>query len=278
MQPLEPLYTAGLFPPLHRELIALLRGLDAADWERPTVAGSWRVRDVAAHLLDIDLRKLAGHRDGHGVRPEEPIESYEDIVRFINHLNAEWVRVARRLSPRLLTDLLEVTGPWVSELVAALPPHGEAHIAVAWAGEQRSENWFDTGREYTERWHHQMQIRDAAGAPGLLDRRWLHPVLALSVRALPRAYSAVQAEDGTAIVFEVTGDAGDVWSLVRDGGEWRVWRGAAPDRAVTVRLDSDAAWRLLYNALPPGAARKRALIEGDVALAEPLFAARSVMV
>jgi hypothetical protein len=37
MEPLAPVYTAGLFPPLHGELIVLLRGLDAADWERPTV-------------------------------------------------------------------------------------------------------------------------------------------------------------------------------------------------------------------------------------------------
>jgi hypothetical protein len=55
--------------------------------------------------------------------------------------------------------------------VAALPPHAEAPFGVAWAGETRSANWLDTGREYTERWHHQMQIRDAVGAPPLLERR-----------------------------------------------------------------------------------------------------------
>jgi hypothetical protein len=42
----------------------------------------------------------------------------------------------------------------------------------------------ETGREYTERWHHQMQIREAVGAPGLLERRWYQPVLDLSVRAV----------------------------------------------------------------------------------------------
>jgi hypothetical protein len=43
MRALAPFYTAELFPPLHRELLALLRGLRADDWSRPTVAGSWRV-------------------------------------------------------------------------------------------------------------------------------------------------------------------------------------------------------------------------------------------
>ncbi len=48
-----------LFLPLHEELVRLLSGLSAADWERPTVAGTWRVRDVAAHLLDTDLRRIS---------------------------------------------------------------------------------------------------------------------------------------------------------------------------------------------------------------------------
>ena len=65
VEPLTPIYTAELFSPLHQELLALLRGLTPADWERPTVAGSWRVRDVAAHLLDVSLRKLSFQRDGH---------------------------------------------------------------------------------------------------------------------------------------------------------------------------------------------------------------------
>jgi hypothetical protein len=53
MEPLSPVYTADLFPPLHQELLALLRGLTPADWERPTVAGSWRVRDVASEKVSI---------------------------------------------------------------------------------------------------------------------------------------------------------------------------------------------------------------------------------
>lgn len=196
LEPLTPVYTADLFPPLHQELLALLRGLAPADWERPTVAGSWRLRDVAAHLLDVDLRKLSIQRDGHLVPPEEPIGGYGDLVRFLNRLNADWVAASRRLSPRVLVDLLATTGPAVSEVVAALPPHEPATFSVSWAGESRSENWFDVGREYTERWHHQMQIRDAVGAPLLLERRWLHPLLDLSVRALPRAYESVAADPG----------------------------------------------------------------------------------
>jgi hypothetical protein len=278
MQPLTPVYTAELFPALHAELITLLRGLDDADWMKPTVAGAWRVRDVAAHLLDGDLRKLSGGRDGYLPGPDGPISSFADIVGLIDRLNAGGVAFAQRLSPRVITDLLEVTGRWVSEYVAALPPHGDALHSVAWAGEERSENWMDTGREYTERWHHQMQIRDAVGAPGLLQRRWLHPLLDLSVRAFRRAYAGVDAEIGTAVVFDVDAEGENTWSVVREASGWDVLRGAASDPAARVRMDADAAWRLLYNALPPDAARVRVSISGDPALAEPMFRTRSVMV
>ena len=278
MEPLSPLYTADLFPPLHDALIDLLCGLAPADWERPTVAGNWRVRDVAAHLLDVDLRKLSVNRDGFLAPPDEPIGGYGDLVRFLNRLNADWVAASRRLSPRVLVDLLAVTGPAVSDLVATLPPHEPSLFSVAWAGESRSENWFDIGRDYTERWHHQMQIRDVVGVPLLLERRWLYPLLDLSVRALPRAYESLPAEEGTAVVLAVRPEDGEAWSLIRGDGGWQVWRGAAPKPAVTVRADPDTAWRLLYNALPPAVAREKVSIQGDAALASPLLSTRSVMV
>jgi hypothetical protein len=116
------------------------------------------------------------------------------------------------------------------------------------------------------------------GAPGLLERAWLHPLLDLSFRALPHAYRAVDAPHGTAIVVRVTGEAGGAWSLVREGARWQLHRAAAPAPAAVATLDPDSAWRLLYNALPEPGARQRTRIEGDASLAEPLFAVRSVMV
>jgi uncharacterized protein (TIGR03083 family) len=278
MQPMPVLDTVQLYLPLHHELITLLRGLEPGAWERPTVAGSWRVRDVAAHLLDVDLRKLSIQRDGHSTPPPGPIEGYDDLVRFLNGLNAQWVDAARRLSPRVLVELLAFTGPMVADLVASLTPHEPSLYPVSWAGEDESQNWLDIGRDYTERWHHQMQIRDAVGAPGLLERRWIFPLLDLSVRALPHAYRSLHAPDGTSLVIQLPGEDGDAWSLVRAAGRWQLGRGSVPGATAIITLDPDSAWRLLYNALPPDAARRVVRIEGDAALAEPLFSTRSVMV
>ena len=137
MNALTPVYTTDLFEPLHALLMSLLRGLASGDWERPTAAGAWKVRDVAAHLLDGDLRKLSFARDGHAPTLVQPIRGYGDLVAFLNQMNADGVAHAQRFSPRVLTDLLEVTGRWITAYVRELPPHETAVHAVAWAGEDR---------------------------------------------------------------------------------------------------------------------------------------------
>lgn len=278
MQPLATDNLAPLFRPLLAELVALLRSLDDDAWLRPTVAGSWRVRDVAAHLLDGDLRKVSAYRDAHLMPLDAPIASNDDLVRFINRTNASGVDFAARLSPRVLTDLLEVTGAWVADVIDDLDPAAPSLFAVSWAGEQQSQNWMDTGREYTERWHHQAQIRDAAGAPRLLAPQWLEPLLDISLRVLPHAYAAVAAPVGTTMTLMVTGETNASWSLQRQADNWQLFRGAPAAPDAHVHIASDDVWRLLFNALSPADVRTRAVVEGAVEFAGPLLAARSVIV
>lgn len=273
---LEPCFTAHLFRPLAGELIALLRSLDAAEWGRRTVAPKWTVRDVAAHMLDGELRKIAVYRDGHRLPLESPITSDRRLTDFINSLNASGVSYATRLSSRLLVDLLEITAGWAADLYEALPPHGESIFAVSWAGERRSENWMDIGREYTERWHHQMQIRDAAARPlTLLQPKWMTPLLDISVRALPYSYRNVAAPAGATVTLMVGGETPAAWTLTRGDGAWQISAGGSGQHSAVVRVSADTLWRVLYNApFDPGQVH----IEGDAALAAPLLNTRSVIV
>lgn len=267
MQPVEPIIAAPLFPGLHAELLALLDGLTPEQWAAPTVAAGWSVKDMAAHLLDTDLRRLSGQRDGHsGVPPQRPIESYRDLVDFLDQLNAEWVRAAKRISPRMLIAMLAITGPQLAELFAGLDPLAPAPIGVAWAGEEHSPNWFDIAREYTEKWMHQQQIRDAVGAPGLTARQWLHPVLDTFVRGLPHTFRDVAAPDGAAVTLELAGEAGGDWTLLRQNGRWRLHTGRPDAPDALVALDQGSAWRLFTKGLSPAEAQQRARIEGDAAL------------
>lgn len=164
-----------------------------------------------------------------------------------------------------------------AEVLEAVDPLSRAVYPVAWAGEAESLGWMDVGRDYTEKWHHQQQIRDAVGAPLLLEATWTRPLFELSVRALPRAYADVAAPAGTAVQVAIEGAGGGRWSVVCDGSSWGLREGPVDDAVATIRLSTDQAWRLLYNALTPeqlSAIR----IEGDARWARPLLAARSVMV
>ena len=279
LEELTPIDTRAMFRPVGAGLVTLLRGLSPEDWQRPTVAGSWLVRDIVAHLLDITLRRLSFHRDGMSPPPpSRPINSERDFVTFINGLNAQWVGASKRLSPRVLTDAFERATAELADWFEAQPLDGPALFGVSWAGERASENWFDIGREFTELWHHQQQVRMAVGAEPLPDPRFLHGVIAIAVRGLPHAYRDVPAAPGQSLVIDVTGPAGGRWTLVRAADRWTLSTGEPDAETARVRLDQDAAWKLLFNALREPDLSRALTITGSGALTDPLLRARSVIV
>src|SRR5437762_12883388 len=104
----EPILCAPLLRRVDAKLIDLLRDLRPEEWDLQTLAPAWKVRDVAAHLLDTALRKLSMVRDRCFV--EQPnITSQQDVIDLVNRLNREGVAVYRRLSPQVLIDLIEST-------------------------------------------------------------------------------------------------------------------------------------------------------------------------
>jgi uncharacterized protein (TIGR03083 family) len=277
--PLAPTDTRAYFRPVSRALVTLLRGLPPDSWEKPTVAGAWRVRDVVAHILDGSLRRLSFHRDRLPPPAPEPQPTTErEFVAFINDLNHQWVVASRRMSPRLLTEMYGLAGEALADFVESLPADAPALFPVSWAGENESEGWFDIGREFTELWHHQAQVRYAVGAPPLTDPRWLHAVLLIALRGLPHAYRDVAAAPGQGVTVEVTGDAGGVWTLRRGEDRFSLWAGEERAETARVTMSDDTAWRLLFNALPPDRAEALVVRSGDPALSAPLLRARSVIV
>lgn len=157
-----------LMPELDQLLIELLESLALTDWETQTIAPKWKVKDVAVHLLDGNLRALSMLRDHFFGEQPTDINSYEDLVAFLNGLNADWVKATRRLSPRVIIDLLKVSGKAYHDYLGSLNLDEQAVFSVAWAGENESKNWFHIAREYTEKWHHQQQIRLALGQEDVL--------------------------------------------------------------------------------------------------------------
>lgn len=269
-----PILVADLFPDIRKCLLDLLESLSPADWERPTAAPLWSVKDIALHLLGGDLGNLSRRRDKF-VR-KASVAGYQDLVDFINNLNDEWVRAARRLSPRTLCDLLAFTGPQTGEYFASLNPF-DLSEAVSWAGPEPAPVWLDVAREYTEQWHHQQQIRDAADKPPLYQARLFAPVLDTFMRATPHHYRDLAAPQGTCIAIQITGEAGGAWFLNRGLNAWDLLVETEGAVRASVSIPQDAAWRMFTKGLASDRARDLSTITGDATFAEPFFSSIAVI-
>ena len=261
-----PILTAHLLPKIERLLIELLQSLNPDDWEVQTIAPQWKVKDVAAHLLDTQLRKLSIVRDKY-VDESPKIDSHAQLVAFINRLNREGVQLYRRLSPRVLISLMEEASRQSAEFHQSLDPFAPAAFAVSWAGEDMSPNWFDTARELTERWHHQQQIRLAVNQPGIMTPELYHPVLDCFMRALPYRYRDVEADRGTVLRFDISGDCGGSWFLHRAGSLWRLRRDSLAMPAARVVIPQEIAWRIFTKGMSRAAAAAQVQVEGKSELA-----------
>jgi uncharacterized protein (TIGR03083 family) len=270
----KPVIVAALFPEVHKELISLLKGLSDADWQKPTVCSGWLVKDVALHILGGEIGNISRRRDG--CEENVSINNWGELVTFIKDWNQSWIAAARRISPRLLIDLLELAGSQMCAFYQTLDPFSMGG-PVDWVGSQPAPVWLDLAREYTERWHHQQHIRDAVGRPGLKQPRYFSPVLDTFIRALPRTYQAIFSDENTSVTISITGEAGGRWSVLRENGEWNLYTGAPGRPTAEVIVDQDIAWRLFTRGIDQVAALKEMLFKGDQTLAQKVLGMTSII-
>ncbi len=273
---LPPIFTAHLFPKLEAKLIELLRSLGPEDWEKQTLAPKWKVKDVAAHLLDTGLRKLSVCRDRYAVDTPQ-IATSADLVALVNRWNQEGVAIYRRLSPPVLISLLELASTEGSEYHKTLDPFAQAVFPVSWAGEEKSANWFDTAREFTERWHHQQQIRDAVERPGILTREFYYPVLDCFMRALPYTYRTVPNRPGGMAQFNITGDCGGSWYLCGGGNDWKLAASPSGEKLAETTIPQEIAWRIFTKGMDREAAKAHVRVAGDARLGIHILSMLSIV-
>jgi uncharacterized protein (TIGR03083 family) len=273
MRPPEPVFVLDLFAEERAALLDLLSGLEDDEWDRPTVCAGWSVKDVALHILGGDLGNLSRRRDNFRTGSSAPGES---LVEFINRFNNDWVEAARRLSPRVLIDLLSFTGPQLFNYFASLDLAAIAG-GVSWAGLDHAPVWLDVAREYTERWLHQQHIRDAVGKPGLTDRRFMASVLATFVYALPFTFRDTKAPGGTVVHLHIRGEAGGDWALAREGSGWVLYGGSPDSWQARVDMDQSIAWKLLTKGITSEQAEKLILFQGDLRLGKQVLQAVAII-
>jgi len=280
MKPLEPLAAVGPIREIDDALETLLSELDDEAWRHPAVK-AWRVRDVAAHLLDANLRRLSLDRDRHqpdGAAPPEDPERFESWVEFLDRLNADWTRAADRLSPTVILELLRITNAQVSSYFESLEPEAPASFGIQWALPSESRVWLDIAREYTEKWHHQQQIREAVGQPLLDAPHLVRPLIETLLRAVPRAYDTVAVETGASVLIEASDLDRGQWLARRDEDRWNLYEADADASFdARVRMSSETLWRFLMKQTGQEEARGASETSGDSELVEPFFKARAVM-
>jgi uncharacterized protein (TIGR03083 family) len=260
-----PVQVLDLLPVLDRSLISLLRSLTAEEWQLPTVAKLWTVKDIASHLLDGNLRTISYYRDNY-FEAVGTIASYKDLVDYLNQLNMNWTTATKRLSPQILIELLETTGPQYMEQLQQLKPFDTAVFPVAWAGEAASYNWFHIAREYTEKFIHQQQIRDAVNKPGMLTRELFYPFIDTMMYALPHTYSNTHAATGTVVQVKIITDIGGVWNIERTKDQWVFVPSPAALPAAVISITPAIAWKLFSKAITPAEVLPQIEISGNAAL------------
>src|SRR6478609_3539665 len=219
--PIAPIDVVHLLPVLDKKLIELLKSLSLQEWQKQTIAKLWKVKDVAAHLLDGNIRILSMLRDDY-FGEKADIKSYQDLVDFLNGLNADWVKAMKRVSPTMLILLHESTGKLYCDYYASLDPFGKSGFAVDWAGESESKNWMHIAREYTEKFLHQQQIRDAVGKPGIMTKELFYPFMDIFMMALPHTYRDIEVDNGIIVKLNVATEIGGTWFLIRKDNKWNL--------------------------------------------------------
>lgn len=272
-----PVNVIELIPILDDMLISFLKKLSKDDWNRQTIAKKWEVKDVAAHLLDGNIRGISFGRDKHLLEPNITINSDADLVNYLNNLNAEWVLAAKRFSPELLIEFLDNTNKSHCEYVKTLDPFGKAIFPVSWAGETESQNWFHIAREYTEKWIHQQQIRDAFDNRNLMTRDLFFPMIDILMFGLPNTFKNVKANDEYTIKIKILTEIGGVWYLKFIAEKWTLLKNHSGQINSEIQIPPDIAWKLFTKSLRPDEIKSEVKFSGDLKYGRLVLEMISVM-
>lgn len=199
------------------------------------------------------------------------MDDHDSFVAALAAKNQRWIDGAQGLSGRVMTELLEWSGQQMDSFYASMDLLSEGQ--VSWASDGPVPIWFDIAQDLTERWVHQMQMREAVGQVEDFAERYMPVVLRTFIWALPHQYR-VAAPAGTTVQIDLA--AGGTWLLVSDGSaRWSLDEGAVEAPHALADFTSDAAWRWLTGApLPLGGL----LLQGPSELCQPLLGVRGILV
>jgi uncharacterized protein (TIGR03084 family) len=200
----------------HESLDAIVRDRPDADWDVPTPAPGWAVRDQIAHLWYFDGTAVlaATDADAFNRTTEALLAAGPDAA----------LEPSRSLTPVELLAAWRKGRAELLEVLAGLDPSAR----IPWYGPAMAARSFATAR-LMETWAHGQDVVDALGATREPTDRLRH-VAHIGVRARPFSY----AVRGLAL------PAGDIHVALDPPGGGEPWRWndpASPDRVTGPALD-----------------------------------------
>jgi uncharacterized protein (TIGR03083 family) len=270
-----PCDAASLFVTERARLSELLATFDRADWDRPSPCPGWSVLGLCRHLVGDDLGFLSRHRDGHHGTPGPEWVGEAEFIAWLDDLQAEWVRAARRLSPRVVVGLLDWAGPQIAQTMRGEDPRALT-ASVSWAGTGPVPAWLDQVRELSEYWTHRQQLLQALGRPSDLRADLAGPVLDGLRWAYPFRLGQVRAQCGDTVTISISGPVAVTWQLVATTTGWEYREEPGPRVVASLGMTTEQAWRLLTSNLPP-AERARLAASGDETVLGVIHQTRAII-
>jgi uncharacterized protein (TIGR03084 family) len=217
----------------HDDLRAILRGIPEDDWERPTPAAGWTVRDQLSHLGFFDSAARLSMVDPDAFRAARS-EAVADIEKFV-HTTLSY---GQGIPGSELLDRFTEERRGLVDAAEAMPDGAR----VPWYGPDMSVASSITAR-IMETWAHGHDVADALGVTRPPTDRIRH-VCDIGIRARPFSYRSrgLEAPD-TPLRVELVAPDGSLWEWGPSDAADRV-TGPALDFALVVtqrRLLADTA-------------------------------------
>ena len=187
-------------------------------------------------------------RDNYLGEAPGKIDSYRDLVDFLNRLNADWVKATKRMSPSVLIELLEITGKDFN--VYCKPRSFKACYLFRCVGGRRTITQLVSRCAGV----HREMASSATNSWGRKqaryhDTRVYYPLIDTFMQALPHTYRNVQGRAGQTIEVFVTSDAGGKWYLTLGNDGWTLSKTRPASIDASVLIDPDTAWKLFTKAI-----------------------------
>ena len=204
------------------DLLSILGPLSAPDWDQPTPAEGWTVRDQVSHLAFFDGTGLLAATDEEGFT--ESTRSME--TKGVDSLG---IPEGRAMSPADLLNWFQSARSTMTEAFRRLDPKAR----LPWYGPPMGALSFATAR-LMETWAHGQDVADTFAIVRTPTDRLKH-VAHIGVRARAFSYATNgRTVPDTPIRVELTGPSGDRWSWNDEAGDSNVVSGPALDFCLAV--------------------------------------------